>query len=379
MKALTPCYMRVGGTSADYMAFNETSQDHILKVSDWDQLNRLTREAGWDLIFGLNLRMRKNGHWDPKNALKLFQYTIKKGYHVAGWELGNEPEYHHPEKFTEENIAYNFGRLRTILDSIPQLKPYVLVGPDVTHVQPLSPYYMDAKKAEITDFYDVAKLDEFKTKWIAPAMSIARNRGVPLWLGETSSAYGGGVVDMSDRYVAGYMWLDKLGVAASLGVKIVLRQDLIAGNYALLDGNYHPFPDYWLTVLYKRLVGSPVLTPPTSNNKNVRIYAHCTNTHSSHSYRRGSVTIYMMNFMNTQVMINLGPFSNKPADVYILTPGPLNGLKSSTVKLNGKELLLLNDLDLPPLSPQQHTGDIQVGRKAMAFIVVPDANHQACL
>jgi heparanase 1 len=60
--------------------------------------------------------------------------------------------------------------------------------------------------------------------------------------GETGSAYGGGAPRLSDRYVAGFLWLDKLGMAARLGVDIVVRQSLSGANYGLLDPEMEPMP-----------------------------------------------------------------------------------------------------------------------------------------
>ena len=56
----------------------------------------------------------------------------------------------------------------------------------------------------------------------------------PLWLGETSSAYGGGAHGLSDRYVATFLWLDKLGQAAVHGYQVVIRQSFYHGCYAMI-------------------------------------------------------------------------------------------------------------------------------------------------
>lgn len=60
--------------------------------------------------------------------------------------------------------------------------------------------------------------------------------------GETGSAYGGGAAGLSDRYVAGFLWLDKLGLTARLGIDVVVRQSLFGGNYGLLDQAVEPLP-----------------------------------------------------------------------------------------------------------------------------------------
>ena len=37
-------------------------------------------------------------------------------------------------------------------------------------------------------------------------------------------------------------WLDKLGLAAVVNHTVVLRQDFVGGNYALLDSSANPLP-----------------------------------------------------------------------------------------------------------------------------------------
>jgi heparanase 1 len=75
-----------------------------------------------------------------------------------------------------------------------------------------------------------------------------------LTAGETGSAYGGGAPGLSDRYVAGFLWLDKLGMAARLGVDVVVRQSLSGGNYALLDPEMEPLPVSWSALWHLSLL-----------------------------------------------------------------------------------------------------------------------------
>lgn len=55
----------------------------------YDEIHTFKSAVGWDLIFDLNVLLRNNGNWDPTNAVKLMNYTVSKGYRMAGWELGN--------------------------------------------------------------------------------------------------------------------------------------------------------------------------------------------------------------------------------------------------------------------------------------------------
>lgn len=59
----------------------------------WDELNEFIHNAGLKLIFAFNAFQRKNDVWDPTNAELLMNYSSKKHYDIAGWELGNGMTY----------------------------------------------------------------------------------------------------------------------------------------------------------------------------------------------------------------------------------------------------------------------------------------------
>lgn len=104
---------------------------------------------------------------------------------------------------------------------------------------------------------------------------------------------------MSDRFIATFLWLDKLGLGATLGMDVIIRQTIFDSNYGLLDENYIPNPvrilpvlksnliiqlifaqDWWVSVLYKKLVGTKVLSLSNdgTTNNTIRLYAHCSKT-----------------------------------------------------------------------------------------------------
>src|SRR5262249_58171455 len=68
----------------------------------------------------------------------------------------------------------------------------------------------------------------------------------------------------------------ELGTMARLGVPVVVRQDLSGSNYGLIDdATLEPNPDYWASLLWRRLMGTRVLAASTDATMPVRVYAHC--------------------------------------------------------------------------------------------------------
>ncbi|XP_063435248.1 heparanase-like [Mytilus trossulus] len=427
-KALSPCYLRVGGSSADYLQFNQSSEserypkvskefmftDHInnkltnftMIPRQWDELNGFVEMVGWDLIFDLNSLLRQNEQWLPDNAKLLMDYTTQKGYKIAGWELGNEPDVYRDVgiNITGAQRAKDYNILHSLLNHYSQWKNSVVIGPSVTMlVKQISRKYLQ-------DFVDAGGPDIVTNPTFhhyyahGPSMTVPKFMSPDIlsnlpwqinvakkiapsplygkfWLGETSSAWGGGAAGLSDRYVAGFMWLDKLGISASLGVDVVVRQTFYGGNYGLIDTKTsNPNPDFWLSYLYKKLVGRSVFNVTMEDKTGyVRMYTHCTHTQRS-DYKPGSITVYGMNLRSEPTTIVFPQFKpDVKLHLYLMEPVGVDSLKSQTVALNGRTLTLNPDFSLPSMDyPEVVSSNFTFPQESFGFIVIPEANVAAC-
>ena len=94
----------------------------------------------------------------------------------------------------------------------PFFEDYIRVAGDKLDAITWHQYYVDGRTATADDFLDPTILDLFPAQ-AQEVINVVKTIGkkVPMWLGETSSAWGGGAPDLSNRYIAGFMYLDKLG------------------------------------------------------------------------------------------------------------------------------------------------------------------------
>lgn len=407
-KPLAPAYLRIGGTAADQLIFvpneevNEedlslskpfvaAKAEHVdfcdygyecnrnisdtfnMTVADWLAMNNFVKETDLSLLFDLNVLLRHNNTWDSTNAKKLLTVSTEYACNVS-WQLGNEPNsFKHVfgVDISAKQLGKDFKELRQLLDDFPSCyKNSTLVGPDVTrpkllHLPSASfmhqflkaakgsvnaatfhQYYVNGRTAKLSDFLNVSVLDQLEDEINIMRLAVRTvNRSLPLWLTETSSAWGGGAKGLSDTFAAGFMWLDKLGLAAKLGISLVVRQTLCGGHYSLIDCDaFEPHPDWWLSVLFKRFVGQKVFSVNQKTSDSVRLYAHCANPAAG----VGAVTLFGLNTGNEHVWLNIKGIEGS-ANAYILSGE--TGLRSRSVTLNGKTLQLNKDRTIPPIIP----------------------------
>lgn len=431
--ALAPARLRLGGTMSERLIFSEndvpTDMDcakdshsktlctaikkltkhkilpfFIMTGKKWTEINDFCKAAKLKLLFTFNVLLRDEHGWDEHNARELLEYSKNKQFDID-WQLGNEPNsFQHVfnMSLTPHALAQDFQKLRKLLNH-SGYKHSLLVGPDTTRPQHEHPYcleymreflgngskninavswhqyYLNSRTATLEDFWKPATFDLLKTQIETMRNHTKKYRHMPMWLTETSSSYGGGAPGLSNSFAGSPLWLDKLGLAAKYNITTVVRQSLIGGNYSMIDKNLEPLPDYWLSVLYKKLVGNKVLHINCKCSQFQRMYVHCANR--KYTNDTSAITIYAVNLEMAKARFLLNGTAlhgdNLLIDEYILS-APSNNRKTKTVLLNGWPLYY--EESLPDLEPVhlKYGRHISMPPYSMAFWVIKNTSIKVC-
>ncbi|XP_074613834.1 heparanase-like [Acropora palmata] len=399
-KALSPAYLRIGGTPNNFLRFKfsvdekeSKSHDELtvgINEDDLDRLHEIAQNAGLQVLFSLSVFNKlKNGSWGPSNRYEVLKYVADRGYKF-GWELGNELNLlkDFNAAIPPEKLADDYGKLKQYFANHPSLENF-LVGPDVTQPRGRAMEYLDRFlvkghsyiNAVTWHHYYVRSVDSSPAQFYVPEVmdsllhdmeavgAVVRKTapGLPIWLGETSSASGGGVAGISDRYLGGFLWLDKLGLAAQQGYKVVIRQSLFGGSYSLVGRDMEPNPgSICLGYINFRFTSSVF----------VCLFVFL---------------FSMFAFINyTGITMNLHP--EKAVCLYLKEPlkrlavheylmSPEVDATSRKMKLNDKILEMGADSSFPKLEPRliERGGKIILGPLSFAFYVVPEARAHVCM
>jgi heparanase len=427
-QALAPAYLRVGGTEADHIYYGVTADaqdppppfELYMTQAHWDSLLEFIDSVGLDLYFTLNAgpgTRDANGAWTPDNALRLLQYASAEDNEVAVWELGNEVNVYRfvhgkEHRVTGEQVAQDVRRLKHTLrryfTSAQVVAPAAFILPGVGepledddgvlddftrwglqdtdaitwHFYPQQSRrcWSASRRAKLTLLLEPRYLDEVG-RW-SDHITELRDRGrkqVPLWLGETGNAQCGGEPGVSDRYVSGLWWLDQLGLMAKAGQKVVVRQTLVGSHYGLIDEEtLAPRPDYYNTLLWKRLMGvQPLSLDRQGRAPRLRAYAHC--TPASWGAPPGAVTLLVLNLSQEQEgVVQLIGWHTPHATVHRFSAPSLG---SATLLMDGQPVTLaaLQKAWPGPGAPLKNpSGELRVAPVSYSFLLLPEAAVSAC-
>ena len=423
---LSPAYFRVGGSDGDKVFYQVGPQESmampagyesVLTETQTDALYGFIDVTGLDLLFTLNGGpgdRDENKAWQTANASALLNYTASKQYSTAAWALTNEPALfiglHGGYILPASQLAADYGVFKTLIDS--QSPGSLITGIDQAYVPPfgeflgpylepflsqLPPTYVDA----VTFHYypqqslrspcnlmgliggipardATVLLDEERLDTIIPyldeviSLRDTYQPSADVWLSETGNAQCGGEPGISDRFASSFWWLDQLGMLAKRDVEVAVRQTLAGSDYGLVDNiTLQPRSDYWASVLWKRSMGSRVLSVTITSNHPARYYAHC------HPNESDSFTLLVINIDNDEsIGIDTSAWNGKSSSRYILTADQLDALE---VKINGNVMQTDADGNFSLLPVTSTLGDeIIVGTRSIAFIQIHEAGAAAC-
>ncbi|MBI9086056.1 MAG: hypothetical protein JEZ11_20825 [Desulfobacterales bacterium] len=185
--------------------------------------------------------------------------------------------------------------------------------------------------------------------------------GKEVWLGETGNAQFGGEPGVSDVYISGLWWLDQLGLLAKTGHSVVVRQTLAGMTYGMIEEKtLFPKPDYWNSLLWRRLMGRAVfdVRKDGDNADRLRIYAHAT------PGDKKGVTVLAINLDHERpAEVSLSDFKGRPFSLYRINGTMIVGKE---VQLNGQVLKVVNDQTLPRIE-----GSLQLASDNLKITINP--------
>lgn len=423
-------YLRIGGSESDFTAYEfdgkenrtktKSSFETLLKPDRWNELDRFLKRTDLELIFVLNAGP---GFRDQDENLRYEEYQSFLNHvkametPVALWELGNEINGYWlihglNEQVSPESYASEFSSVQSQLTETfgagtklggPGSAYWPMLG------EPLSLFFGitlsfvakldDPLKVLTWHFYPsqsdrcplAVRRSRPKTLLASTTLNEVRRwsrrihdlkkqyqKDAEVWMTETGPAQCGGQPGLSDRYKSSLWWLDHLGTLAQEKHKVVVRQTLAGSDYGMIDNEtLEPRPDYWSSLLFKKLLGKSVLRVDQKgpDSGTLRFYAHC--MASSHpSFRPGAVSLLAINT------------SEKQAKSFKIKL-PREDLESLTFTLTsidplGKEIYLNDQRILPTSSPhleghKKHIhSEITVEPLSAEFTTLLNFDHPAC-
>eukprot|EP01084_Bolivina_argentea_P208537 355505_1 len=431
-KGLSPTYFRFGGTYGDTTIYDTDGSitnskswpKETLNMTELSNLIDFSSRNGWQMVFGLDAQERfpSNNTWNPTNSIELMKKVIHSNKYstnnplIYGYELSNEPNaYPHngegfPYNVTAKQLANDFKTLYNVINenvySSSNYKPFIWGcdtsngdGPHFPYLGTFGNhsnhkminglswhfYYGSSSSMNISTFISPMELD-ILIKYLQGIVQIKANNGFTTYiLGETGCGWGGGVKNLSDTFIAGFMWLDKLGLNSIYGNSILIYEAFWGDDKGLLGrDDWNPNPLYWVSYIFKHLIGEKVLwvNNQFDLNRYIRIYSFCTN-YKNNIYNKGSITVLMINLHNNTIEIDFnlkGVINNNNMyyDEYLLTTTLVN---SRSIYLNNILMEMPNNKTLPTLLPNtiKYGSTIKMNALSYGFIVVANANAIACI
>ena len=419
--ALGPAYVRVSGTWANSVFFQDTDArdagptpsgyQSVLTRPQWAGVIAFSRAVDARLVtsFAISNGVRDDkGIWTPAQAKPLVTYTKSIGGTITAAELFNEPTIAAsggaPDGYNAATYARDEAAFRVFVQAFaPDM---LIAGPGsageggITIVPPTMPmlHTADLLAAEPKPSFDVFSYHYYgavserceamgpglgttaaaalSEKWLSQTDGVfdfyeplhaKYAPGTPIWITETADAACGGN-PWAASFLDTFRYVDQMGRLAKRGVNVIFHNTLASSEYGLINqSDFRPRPNYWAALLWRRLMGTIVLDAGLPR-EGLHLYAQCLRG------RPGGVALLAVNNSRTDSSEITLPTANMRYTLSAPT------LQASSVMLNGQPLNLDSNDDLPEIKGRATAaGPIQFAPATVTFLAIPDAANPSCV
>jgi heparanase 1 len=418
--ALGPAYVRVSGTWANSVFFQDTDAPEagptpsgyqsVLTRPQWAGVIAFTRAVDAKLVtsFAISSGVRDaEGNWTPSQAKPLVAYTKAIGGTITAAELFNEPTIPAaggaPDGYTALTYARDEAAFRSFIKtaapelqivgpgsvgeggaslfpkSVPMLHSADLLGTDPEPEFDVFSYHYYGAVSERCEAMGpglgTTPAVALSEAWLSQTDRVfdfyqpLRAKYAPggsIWITETADAACGGN-PWAATFLDTFRYVDQMGRLAKKGVKVIFHNTLASSEYGLIDqSDFRPRPNYWAALLWRRLMGMVVLDAG-SPREGLHLYAQCLRGHP------GGVALVAINNNRTDRSEIRLPIASVR---YTLSASTL---QSASVMLNGEALKLASNDDLPKINGRVAArGPMHFAPATITFVAVPEAANAAC-
>ena len=428
-KELGTCWVRVSGTWATrtYYDFNDTGMPkgyfNHLRKEQWVSLCNFVKAVNGKLKISVANCDGLHAHdepWHPAQAEKIFALSKELGCPIEAVEFVNEPNMLKNTGFPKDYTAADFRRDQDIfhkwvrenypectiigpsdtdpnamaVDADGNPHPWVQATPNETAgIAAALPYcstgeLMDGcnEMPDIFSYHYYNGVSErmavmmpsaftpyegcMSEEYLGAAAHTARcflsyrdkytTPGGEMWVTESGDAGAGGHT-WASTYAEVIRTLNEIGSFVTVTDGVIFHNTLASSDYGWLKhGTFTPRPSYFAVLLWKKLMGNTVYDSGEAIRPGAHVYAH-----SRADGKEGTAYLIINTSWTETTTVTLP----KEAEVYALTGN--GSMRSRTMLLNGKELVLGENDTLPKLSGvTMPAGTLEVAPGGCTFVII---------
>ena len=184
--------------------------------------------------------------------------------------------------------------------------------------------------------------------------------GGEMWVTESGDAGGGGDT-WASTYLDVLRTLNELGDFATVTDGVIFHNTLASSDYGFLHhGTFEPRPNYFAVLLWNTLMGTTVYDSAEPIREGAHVFAH-----SRRDGKEGVTYLVINNSLTDVTTVEL------PKDAIRYTLAGRDGLRSRVMTLNGRDLVLGENDELPCLCGEAiAAGTVELAPGTCTFFVI---------